>query len=264
MLEWQLMGLLVSCKRLLLLQFVVFCASSGLRQSALLPSRTRAGIRILSLPGILHKTNFRGRGSLYFSSALDGDSVATDGSGDEWYQRTTEDDIYTIKQGPTPSGFQEIGMMFDSLYNEEEGDASAAHSISGMTLREISSHYYFSLDYLGDFVAQLGCRIPVDVDSAVGNLMTGEQIYTLLQAINTLDPMEANLEYDAPALWQLAKELDIPLSGLLLLCERHEINLPFGDATTLHSTVAMQVRRLAEEEDFDVIDVDEFDSSADI
>jgi hypothetical protein len=104
----------------------------------------------------------------------------------------------------------------------------------------------FSLNYLGDLVTQMGCEIPVDVDTKVGNILTGEQVHTLLQAVNTLDPFETNAEYETQSLWELSEDLDLSPDTLRRMCKKEGIHLPFGMSTMLHVSVIEKLRNLAD------------------
>lgn len=181
----------------------------------------------------------------------------------EWWKRDDEEVIVksadTVKIGETS--------LFDALYNSEEEDVSGEHSISALSLKEISEAYQFSLAYLGDFVVQMGCKPPVDVNTNIANILTGEQIYALLQAVTSLDPVQSNSEYDSLSLGELAEELNVPIDRLVRISEKYEVNLPFGIDTILHETVADQLRGIfqydAEEEEAgdvdDILDAEEFD-----
>jgi hypothetical protein len=156
-----------------------------------------------------------------------------------WYNEEAQE--YVIELEPQPSLGGEHSTLFDSLYSGR--DSSGGGSIAGLTLREISSCYMFSLNYLGDLVAQMGCSVPVDVDVKVGDMLTSEQVYTLLQAVNTLDPHETNAGYGEVTLQYLIDELEVPIHKARMVCEREGIQLPFGLSTVLHSTVVEQFKR---------------------
>lgn len=136
--------------------------------------------------------------------------------------------------------------LFDRLYNTEEYDSSAMYSVSTLSLQEISEAYGFTVGYLADFASKLGCSVPVDIHSPVGDILTGEQVYTLLQALTSLDPLDTNLSYDTASMFEISEELSIPVDQLIKLCEQNEINLPLGKHSNLHKTVASQIRVLVE------------------
>ena len=82
-----------------------------------------------------------------------------------------------------PSG---VESLFDYISADSDGES---YSISDLTLEEVAESYNFSLDYLGDLVIQMGCRVPVDFNEKLKNFLTGDQIMTVLEAITTLDSL---------------------------------------------------------------------------
>ena len=133
--------------------------------------------------------------------------------------------------------------LFDSLYISNDVDSASMHSISCQSLREISQCYSFSLSYLGDLVSKMGCEVPVDVDARVGDFLTGEQVHTLLEAVNSLDPFETNADYETLSLYELADDLGITAEKAMQICEKEDINLPFGMSTILHISVVEQFNK---------------------
>ena len=65
----------------------------------------------------------------------------------------------------------------------------------------------------------MGCKPPIDINAKLGTLLTGEQIYSLLQAVNTLDPFDSNLEYDTVPVEELAEDLGISSNRILKILE---------------------------------------------
>ena len=172
---------------------------------------------------------------------------------EEWWKRSGEDEEIVIKltdrTSRLPDGFSFIDAN-DDMALDLYGDTSDKFQISELTLRDISETYHFSLSYLGDFVVQLGCKPPIDVDTKIGNVLMGEQIFSLLQALNSLDPAESHCDYDSTTPYELADELDISLGRMLKICQNEQVNLPFGFHTVLHKSVVAHIR--------DVYDYDEY------
>jgi hypothetical protein len=109
-------------------------------------------------------------------------------------------------------------------------------SISGMNLREISRAYGFSLNYLGDFISSQGISV-VDIHKKLGDMMTGHDIYELLVALQSQDPMEVNDGYQGPTISQFAGNRGLDYEDLVVLCKEHNIPLPFGPITVLHRSM---------------------------
>ena len=129
--------------------------------------------------------------------------------------------------------------LFDSdtdLYGED-------YSFQYLTVRELSESHKFSIDYLGDFFVQCGVRPPIDIDKPIGDYLVGHQIESLIIALNSLDPVEASLEYDNPTIFELAYQLGVAPAVLIDVCSKENFNLPFGKDTALHDSV---VGRLCE------------------
>ena len=133
--------------------------------------------------------------------------------------------------------------LFDTLYNADVMNDNSGHSISDMTVRSISEAYQFSLPFLGDFMIQLGCQPPLDIDTKISNLLTGGQIFSLLNALNTLDAYESNAGYDSMSLSELAESLGISKQKILRISKKEELNLPFGMETVLHVSIIEKIKK---------------------
>lgn len=157
-----------------------------------------------------------------------------------WMNRPEEE----VLEIPSSASFESVGKsLFDTILVESVDDTDL-YSISKMSLQNIAESYGFSLAYLGDFVVQTGCPPPIDTDAPISQLLTGDQIYTLLEAINSLDPLSANEEYDSVLVGELAEELGLTRSEMVGLCSKESVNLPFGLDTVVHMSVASRLRDL--------------------
>jgi hypothetical protein len=144
--------------------------------------------------------------------------------------------------------------LFDSLYDisAKSGSIDPAHTdVSFMTLMDVSEAYQFSIPYLGDFLVQIGCRPPIDVDINLGDLLTGEQLYSLLEAINTLDPVETSLDYDCTSARDVAYDLGISDKAVMKICDREGINLPFGIDSVIHNSCVDKIMQVYANDEYD-------------
>lgn len=189
---------------------------------------------------------------------VSGDISDVDGENMWWKQGNDEDEV-VYKDGTFEMPLSGMS-LFDSLYNVADEERSAQYSIGRLSLRDISEAYSFSLAYLGDFVAQLGVSTPINIDSKVNTLLDGDQMYTLLQALSSLDPYDANAGYDSVSVYELAEDLEVTVKKILDLCEKEQINLPFGDDTILHTAVVEQLSRRLEYDDSDLPESEGFSS----
>eukprot|EP01041_Mallomonas_annulata_P002491 gene2491-4847_t len=166
-----------------------------------------------------------------------------------WLDRP--DEIVINKPAPEFSYSDGSKSLFDTVYNSHSDLEDQTHSISQLTVRDISEAYGFSLAYLGDFLVQMGVPCPIDVDSKLANMLNGEAIYTLLQALTSLDPFDSNSSYDSVAVEELAIELDISVKTIIRICDKESFNLPFGIETLLHSDVAEKIRQIQSFEEYE-------------
>ena len=149
----------------------------------------------------------------------------------------------TIHMNPVDPGesMTNGGSLFDAMYNVENDASSDSkyrdYSFSRLSVRDISELYGFSIWYLGDLVVQLGCSPPVDPDARVEDLLTGNQIFNLMEAVTTLDVYETNADYDSMTLKELVDEVGISMKTALKICRNEGFNLPYGPHSTLHNSI---------------------------
>lgn len=189
--------------------------------------------------------------------------VAIKGKDDnaDWWKRNDDEEVVSkvVEDAVLPSGYS----LFDDAYTIKNLDGTAdKYSVSELTLREISEAYQFSLSFLGDFVVQQGCQPPIDVDTKLSNILMAEQVYTLLEAITSLDPFDSNVEYDSFSVTELADDLDVPVGRILRVCRGEGFNLPYGLETMLHEAVVDRIREVYEFDDYiddgvDMVDDDD-------
>jgi L-fucose mutarotase/ribose pyranase (RbsD/FucU family) len=167
----------------------------------------------------------------------------------DWWKRNDDEEVINkvVEDAVLPSGYS----LFDDAYTIKNLDGTAdKYSVSELTLREISEAYQFSLSFLGDFVVQQGCQPPIDVDTKLSNILMAEQVYTLLEAITSLDPFDSNVEYDSFSVTELADDLDVPVGRILRVCRGEGFNLPYGLETMLHEAVVDRIREVYEFDDY--------------
>ena len=188
--------------------------------------------------------------------------VAIKGKDDnaDWWKRNDDEEVVSkvVEDAVLPSGYS----LFDDAYTIKNLDGTAdKYSVSELTLREISEAYQFSLSFLGDFVVQQGCQPPIDVDTKLSNILMAEQVYTLLEAITSLDPFDSNVEYDSFSVTELADDLDVPVGRILRVCRGEGFNLPYGLETMLHEAVVDRIREVYEFDDYidDGVDIGDND-----
>lgn len=103
------------------------------------------------------------------------------------------------------------------------------------TLQEICTDYSVPICYLADVLASWGVPIPIHPHMMLGDLVTGEQAFAILEAVNSLDAAELHDRYSDVTLETLCLEWDIPLSDAFQLAMKEGWNLPFGVHTFLRT-----------------------------
>jgi len=136
------------------------------------------------------------------------------------------------------------------------GAGDANFFIAASTLSEIALDYSLPLPYLGDICLHFGASPPLACSSKLGDLISGEQCFALVEAINSVDPSELSDLYHDGTVADLARFLptrlynadsydaandndsdsdcdELPLSAVMEVCTRKKFNLPFGASTCL-------------------------------
>jgi hypothetical protein len=107
------------------------------------------------------------------------------------------------------------------------------YGVAGSTLREVSLDYNFPLEFLVNSVCQLGVTPPVDCDKKLSEMLNGERIFALVEAVTTLDPAEARDRFTDKSLSDIAYEFDVSLARVFELCGELNLDLPMGIRTHL-------------------------------
>lgn len=166
-----------------------------------------------------------------------------------------------------------------SPYTEEEEDIIAAMGgktfhekrkrevgfLGDSTLREIATDYSVPICYLADVLCLWGVPVPIQVDDRLGDLVTGEKAFALLEAVNSLDMAALHDRYSNTNLLQLCYEWDIPIQKAFEMAMKEGWSLPFGVHTCLRVEQEDELIRVLaqdlirdseeEEEEEDYIDV---------
>jgi hypothetical protein len=174
-----------------------------------------------------------------------------------WMNREDEEVIEIQSQVGYP---EHERTLFDSIL-VDSAEQAGTFSVAELSLFDISESYGFSLAYLGDFLIQMGCSPPIDPDAKLYNILTADKIYTLMEAINTLDPFETNEGYDSVQVSDIANEQGLSTRQMVRLCRVEGVNLPFGLDSTVHVSVAERIRELIAEGEYldEIVDVSDDD-----
>lgn len=101
------------------------------------------------------------------------------------------------------------------------------------TLKEIASDFQVPVCYLADVLCTWGVPAPIDVYARLGDMVTGEQAFAILEAIHTLDLGVLNERYSNMDLMTVCDEYGIELKDAFDFVVKENYNLPFGVRTFL-------------------------------
>jgi len=147
-----------------------------------------------------------------------------------------------------PSNGEKSEKQRPSPYTEEEEELIAAMGGKGKkekaspreigylgdsTLRDISRDYSVPICYLADVLAMWGVAVPINVHDRLGDLVTGEQAFALVEAVNTLDMGNLNDRYSNQNMLQLCDGWDIDIKDAFEFSMNEGWSLPFGVRTNL-------------------------------
>ncbi len=107
------------------------------------------------------------------------------------------------------------------------------HGLGGMSLKEISMEYGFPLHCFLDVLCRWGVEPPINEETRLGDLVNGEQAFSLLEMMTSVDVSAVQDMYVGETIGEIAEELGIPLSTVILVCARRRMNLSLGVDTRL-------------------------------
>lgn len=112
------------------------------------------------------------------------------------------------------------------------------------TLSEIASDYSVPICYLADVLCMWGVPVPINVNDRLGDLVTGEQAFALVEAVNSLDIGVLQDRYSNMNLLQLCADFDIDLKTAFEFAMKEGWSLPFGVRTNLRVEQEEELLRL--------------------
>lgn len=136
-----------------------------------------------------------------------------------------------------------------SPYTEEEEEVIAAMGgksfhrnrrqrreegyLGDSSLQEIAQDYSIPICYLADVLCVWGVPPPIHIHDRLGDLVTGEQAFSLLEAVNSLDVSAVQDRYSNQNLLTLCDEWNMDLQTAFEFCMKEGWSLPFGVQTCL-------------------------------
>jgi hypothetical protein len=150
------------------------------------------------------------------------------------------------KPSTTKGKDPEVGKNRASPYTEEEEDVIEAMGgrtkgnrkresgfLGDSTLEEIATDYSVPICYLADVLCMWGVPVPINLQHRLGDLVTGEQAFAIVEAVNSLEIAALHDRYSNQNLVQLCAEWDMDLQEVFEMAMKEGWSLPFGVQTCL-------------------------------
>lgn len=131
-----------------------------------------------------------------------------------------------------------LGGKYAASGRREEG------FLGDCTLAEIATDYSVPICYLADVLCMWGVPVPINIRDRLGDLVTGEQAFALVEAINSLDIGVLQDRYSNMNLLQLCDEFGIELKDAFEFAMKEGWSLPFGVRTNLRVEQEEELLRL--------------------
>lgn len=128
--------------------------------------------------------------------------------------------------------------------SDEKGSKREPGFIGDSTLREIAMDYSVPVCYLADVLVMWGVPVPIDVNGLLGDMVTGEQAFAIVEALHTLDVAELHDRYSNYDMATLCDEYEIDIRDAFELAMKEGWSLPFGVRTFLRVEQEDQLLRL--------------------
>jgi hypothetical protein len=152
------------------------------------------------------------------------------------------------KQRPSPYTMEEEEVIAAMGGKEKQKTTHRRRRQEGYlgdsTLEEICTDYSVPMCYIADVLCSWEVPIPINPQSLLGDLVTGEQAFAILEAVNSLDVAALHDRYSDFTLEAICYEWDINLSDAFAMAMKEGWNLPFGVQTFLRTDQERELLRV--------------------
>ena len=161
----------------------------------------------------------------------------------EYYTQTPTERVNQIKT-PADSSDSDDESKRTPVYTEEEEELILAMGgrtggkrepgyLGDSTLAEVAQDYSVPVCYLADVLCTWGVPVPINVHERLGDMVTGEQAFAILEAILTLDVAALQDRYSNSNVMEVCSYHDIDLRDAFQMAIKEGWSLPFGVQTCL-------------------------------
>jgi hypothetical protein len=127
----------------------------------------------------------------------------------------------------TAMGGKSKGLPTSSRKRREEG------FLGDSSLHEIATDYSVPICYLADVLCMWGVPVPINIHDRLGDLVTGEQAFALVEAVHSLDIGELQDRYSNQNVLHICDEWEMDLKDVFEFAMKEGWSLPFGVRTNL-------------------------------
>jgi len=145
------------------------------------------------------------------------------------------DDEKFKKKRPSPYTEEEEELIAAMGGKEKKEKASPREIgyLGDSSLRDIARDYSVPICYLADVLVMWGVPVPINVNDRLGDLVTGEQAFALVEAVNSLDMGHLNDRYSNQNMLQVCDGWEIDIKDAFEFAMKEGWSLPFGVRTNL-------------------------------
>jgi hypothetical protein len=128
---------------------------------------------------------------------------------------------------------EELISALGGKFKDSPTSKREAGFLGDSTLSEIAMDYSVPVCYLADVLCTWGVPVPISVNDRLGDLVTGEQAFAIVEAIYTLDLAALHDRYSNQSLLSVCEDYDIELRDAFEMAVKEDWSLPFGVQTCL-------------------------------
>ena len=138
--------------------------------------------------------------------------------------------------------------LIDAMGGKDKSSSSARKREAGFlgdcTLQEIAQDYSVPICYLADVLCMWGVQVPINIRDRLGDMVTGEQAFAILEAIYSLDVGSLHDRYSNDNLLTVCDYWEIDMKNAFEFAMKEGWSLPFGVQTHLRAEQEDELMRV--------------------
>jgi hypothetical protein len=148
-----------------------------------------------------------------------------------------------------PSAYtEEEEDLIDAMGGKDKSNSSSRKREAGFlgdcTLQEIAQDYSVPICYLADVLCMWGVPVPINIRDRLGDLVTGEQAFAIIEAIYSLDVGSLHDRYSNDNVLTICDYWEIDLKDAFEFAMKEGWSLPFGVQTHLRAEQEDELMRV--------------------